>query len=177
MDFEKLDVGCGASPKGDVNVDLYVGYTPHTGDQVNSETFQKIEPKKINNFVRADGCHLPFRDCSFNEVFSSHLIEHVVNPFVLVKEMVRVVKYEKVIVIRCPHKFARGAKELRHHVSKLDEKWFRDVARRLRLTILSMDVTWMPIGFKLGFIHVRPIAKPWEIILSMRRSNITEEKV
>ena len=25
-----LDVGCGATPKGDVNVDLWTGFTPHT---------------------------------------------------------------------------------------------------------------------------------------------------
>jgi len=38
-----LDVGCGADPKGDVNGDLFTGYTPHN-------ICITIDPKKAKNF-------------------------------------------------------------------------------------------------------------------------------
>jgi len=45
--------------------------------------------------------HLPFKDESFNAVFSSHTIEHVQNPLLMLREMCRVAN-EK-IVVRCMH--------------------------------------------------------------------------
>lgn len=151
-------------------MDLYTGFSPHTGDQLHPETFQKIEPKRTSNFVNADGYHLPFKDGAFEEVYSSHLIEHMTSPFIFLKELSRVTKVMGNIEIRCPHKYARGRREMIHHVSKLDGGWFRAAAEKLRLGILTLNVTWMPIGFRIGFFHVRPFAKPWDIQVVMRKT-------
>jgi len=169
LPFRRLDVGCGTNPTGDVNVDLYTDFSPHTGDQLHPDTFQKIEPKRISNFIKAEGCHLPFRNDSFEEVYSSHLIEHIKAPLMFLKELARVTRFMGTLNVRCPHRFARGPKEMPCHVSKLDEKWFATAAGRLSLKILFLNITWMPIGFRVGFFHIRPFAKAWELDVMMRK--------
>src|SRR5213594_4392499 len=65
----RLDVGCGGYPTGDVNCDLARTKDWFKGD------------------VICDCHHLPFIDRSFDEVYSSHTIEHVSSPY---KNAVRV---------------------------------------------------------------------------------------
>lgn len=80
-----LDVGCGNSPKGDVNCDLYVGKTSHLMSKNNL-----IDPRRIPNFVRCSAEYLPFQDNVFDIVNASELMEHIVNPPFLLAEMKRV---------------------------------------------------------------------------------------
>jgi ubiquinone/menaquinone biosynthesis C-methylase UbiE len=114
-----LDVGCGPCPRGDVNVDLYVEKTIHRTHQ------QEINPKQIRNFVKADSLHLPFKTDSFDNVVSYHVIEHVDNPTLFLKECIRVAK--KQVLIVCPHAWARS-KPFRcqdmAHKSYFRCKWF-----------------------------------------------------
>jgi ubiquinone/menaquinone biosynthesis C-methylase UbiE len=51
-----------------------------------------MNPKGYSNFVKASAEHLPFRDNSFIEVYSSHLLEHLDNPDKALAEMKRVSK-------------------------------------------------------------------------------------
>lgn len=86
----KLDVGCGTEPKGDVNVDFFKrGFNPQTGDQIHGEF---MSPLKIQNFILADAEWLPFKDDCFDVVFSSHVMEHVQNPLLMLREMCSVAK-------------------------------------------------------------------------------------
>jgi SAM-dependent methyltransferase len=66
-----LDIGCGSSPKGDVNCDMYIGETPHIMIR------HRINAKKIPNFVLCDAMHLPFRNKTFDIVNASQVLEHV----------------------------------------------------------------------------------------------------
>jgi hypothetical protein len=126
-----LDVGCGneKSAKGSVNIDLCrEKYNRQIGNQTTGE---KMNPRKIPNFVVADACHLPFRDKSFLMSFSSHTIEHVSNPVLMFKELSRV--SIRRVVIRCPHRRGSGAKRP-FHINYLDEEWFNIVSRKLGMT-------------------------------------------
>jgi len=85
-----LDIGCGESAKkGDIGLD-----------------FRKTSSVD----VLADARMLPFRDESFDHVYSSHLIEHFshreVN--VVLVEWVRVLRRDGIIEIRCPDLRARS---------------------------------------------------------------------
>lgn len=62
----RLDVGCGNTPTGDVNVDL-PSFERHR-DGI------KLASQKIPNFVYASSYALPFRNNSFDGVVSFHLL-------------------------------------------------------------------------------------------------------
>jgi ubiquinone/menaquinone biosynthesis C-methylase UbiE len=68
-----LDVGCGNSPKGDVNVDLFF----HV---------------RCENFVIGEVHHLPFKTSVFENVYSKHCLEHLESPLQFFKEAKRVLK-------------------------------------------------------------------------------------
>lgn len=80
----KLDVGCGANPTGDVNVDLLVHESDYTWTQ---------NPHNILNFVKATAEFLPFQTDCFDEVYSSHLLEHLDEPNIALNEMFRVSRH------------------------------------------------------------------------------------
>ena len=98
---ELLDVGCGHRAKGDVNVDLFVEATAHrcVDQRVNDDVALHVH--EIKNFVKADACHLPFRDRAVKKSYSWHLIEHLVDPELFLRELMRV--SEEQIEVRCPN--------------------------------------------------------------------------
>jgi ubiquinone/menaquinone biosynthesis C-methylase UbiE len=101
----RLDVGCGNNPTGNVNVDLFMNeQTLH----VDSHTKRFIDSKKIPNPVKADAQHLPFKDDAFEEVFCSHVLEHVENPTKALLELIRVSKSKVIVVL--PHRYFPGHK-------------------------------------------------------------------
>jgi len=115
-----LDVGCGSDPKGDVNVDLFVDPIQRWG--------QRIDPKKIKNFVFADAHYLPFRDESFQIVYSSHLLEHCLHPLKVLEEFHRVSKAIVYLEVPygdrypddCPsHLYSWTMKSFQHLLSKI----------------------------------------------------------
>lgn len=119
-----LDVGCGDHPRGNVNVDLC----------------GKVD-------VKADGCHLPFRDGCFSFVFCIHVIEHVQDPYRLLRELMRVANGE--IYLRCPHRLGTEAKR-DGHVYFFRKKWFLDLFKKWRVNA-SVDYSkwrrrfwWIP---------------------------------
>jgi hypothetical protein len=115
VDYLKLDVGCGANltnpksiPQGDVNCDI-----------------QKPN-RKITNFVLCDAQHLPFKDGTFSSVLANHVIEHVDNPFLMLKEMLRVANGKVTIVTPFKLQPARGfgSKTPGQHRCHFNKKWF-----------------------------------------------------
>lgn len=84
-----LDIGCGERKKGDIGIDLR-----KTG---------AVD-------VIADARMLPFKDESFDYVYSSHLIEHFSHREVkkVLLEWVRILKRKGTIEIRCPDLRARS---------------------------------------------------------------------
>jgi len=99
--FEKLDVGCGHRPTGDVNVDLFPEPSAHRASDQRVNDDVALHVREIPNFVVADALHLPFRERSFVRVYSWHLIEHLENPEGFLEESCRVAAEE--IEVRCPN--------------------------------------------------------------------------
>ena len=120
MEFKVLDVGCGENPKGDVNVDIF---NPKLGTaQIrDQQRIYFVDANKIPNFIRCDAQYLPFKDGSFKRVRSFHTIEHVENPLLMLRELIRVSNGK--VEIRCPHKRSYWAK-MPFHFHVFDEKWF-----------------------------------------------------
>lgn len=84
-----LNIGCGEDPKGDIRLDIR-------------------KTRSVN--IIADARMLPFRDESFDYVYSSHLIEHFSHRYVrnVLLEWVRALKKGGIIEISCPDFRARA---------------------------------------------------------------------
>ncbi len=122
----KLDVGCGSNPRGDINVDFFTGgWNSQEGDQKKGEL---MNPQLIPNLVVAHAEFLPFRDGCFDVAFSSHTVEHVKNPFRMMRELLRVSRGK--VIVRCPHRKGSGAKRP-FHINYLDEEWFNKLLLKL----------------------------------------------
>ncbi|MDB5007614.1 MAG: hypothetical protein JWP45_2007 [Mucilaginibacter sp.] len=84
--YNILEVGGGNHPdkRAHVVVDKYVEDNTHrSGD---------LKVLKNQQFLQADGEHLPFKDKEFDYVICRHVLEHVDDPIQFVKEQARVAK-------------------------------------------------------------------------------------
>ena len=77
-----IDLGCGATPAGDVNIDLNPSWS-----------FAK-------NFILASAEKMPIRSNIASLLVTSHLLEHVLNPFEVLSEIKRVTNKA---IIRVPN--------------------------------------------------------------------------
>ena len=84
----KLNLGCGYDRKAEyVNVD---------------------QIKTPASDILADLHHLPFKKNAFNEVYLSHVLEHILEPDKALKEVHRISKLNGKIIIRVPHAFTHS---------------------------------------------------------------------
>jgi hypothetical protein len=93
----ELDVGCGDNPRGDVKVDIYTYWNPQIRDQ--GQPYY-VNVKYIPNFIKASAKHLPFRNDVFETVTAFEVIEHLDNPFLAIKEMLRVCNSKIVLLVQ-----------------------------------------------------------------------------
>lgn len=156
----RLDVGCGDHPQGNVNSDLYLTESPHLHKR-------RIDPKKCPNFVRCDAHYLPFRNNVFEEVLSSHLLEHLGNPSEVLKEMLRVSSYKVTFIV--PHRMRRGFREVFYpRFAKEHHKiifTYRNIDSWLRRIGLTFDIF---TRYRILPHRVFPIVQiPWDIMVTV----------
>jgi len=129
-----LDIGCGHLPKGDVNVDRFIEATSHRSQDQRKRDDQPLDAGRIPNLICADACHLPFKNNTFETVYSSHTLEHT-NGSKMFSEAVRVSRKE--ITIICPNQVGcRGKKTL--HKYPVNLTWFHKAARHFQLIIQEL---------------------------------------
>lgn len=124
----KLDLGCGHKFEGDVNVDLFIETTTHRSLEADMRSNTDVKLTNIPNLIQADcgsSCfeHLPFKDNIFDLTVSNHLVEHIDEPFLLLKEMVRVTKPNGKIRVTTPHRLSHNRKWIMHKYS-FNLTWF-----------------------------------------------------
>ncbi|MFH1282771.1 MAG: methyltransferase domain-containing protein [bacterium] len=87
--MNQLNLGCGQFPKKDfINVDI-------------------DKSSKADLICNLDKFPYPFKDQRFDLVTAEHLIEHLEDPFKVMAELNRILKYGGKLVIKAPH-FSRG---------------------------------------------------------------------
>jgi ubiquinone/menaquinone biosynthesis C-methylase UbiE len=105
----------------------------------------------VKNFVRCDGQFLPFRDGVFDVVRCFHVIEHVLNPFLLLRELVRVSCYK--VWLRCPHRFGDKfriqvlRKKCDSHLHFLNKRWFVEFGSRLGCYVYCKTIGFLGLPF------------------------------
>lgn len=81
--YMTLDIGCGVVGKGLVNTDLFIDAPEHRSGG-------KININKYNCFVLSDVHYLPFRNKVFKCSRLIHVLEHLNNPIMGLKEISRI---------------------------------------------------------------------------------------
>lgn len=164
--LNSLDVGCGFTPEGDVNCDLYV---TDVDDHRRGGDTNKIITAKIPNFVRCDAQYLPFRKNLFNAVVCKQVIEHVDRPSLLFSELVRVSRNMADITVETTHRLGEALSLKRtdrkwyriHHISKMTRSYLRRMAAQYGCKhILTYIVNyahfphdylpWLKLPFEIG---------------------------
>ncbi len=89
MKYKNLNLGCGEFKKeGYVNVDYYSVSKPDVKHNLNAVPY-------------------PFKNDSFELIEADHVLEHLENPFAVMKELYRIAADNCRILIKVPH-FSRG---------------------------------------------------------------------
>lgn len=87
--MDKLNLGCGTFKKdGFINMDSDVEAAPDLLYNLNNLPY-------------------PFNDNSFSLIEANHVLEHLENPFDVMKEIYRILRPDGKVIIRVPH-FSRG---------------------------------------------------------------------
>ncbi len=153
-----LDVGCGADPKGDVNVDAF----PKNREQC----AEPWNPKQTKNFVLADAQHLPFRDKAFSRVVCNRMFEHVHNPLETAREMARVATQR--VDLKVPsqysldwyektHLYSWSPSTLRNLLSLAFKSVYVSYSTRINLLSTSRIARYIPvINVFLSKLWIRP---------------------
>lgn len=126
----KLDIGCGPVKKpGFVGIDKY-------------DYGQAI--------IRDVEKGLPFSDNLVDEIYCSHLIEHVADWAFLFNEMWRVCVNNALIIIRCPN-FEQGKGFLPYHKTFYSKKFFRQITDDASTkAVKEIDKEGLRAKYKLG---------------------------
>jgi SAM-dependent methyltransferase len=128
-----LDVGCGNMPTGDVNCDSHVYDVGHRS-AIGVIGKANLKPRAIPNFVLCSGLALPFKDSAFDMAYSSHVIEHVSEPFLFLKELLRVSNFR--VVVKCPHRYGDrvlfwNSPDKILHLHFFSKAWFIEAIKKL----------------------------------------------
>ncbi|MCK4589181.1 MAG: methyltransferase domain-containing protein [Nanoarchaeota archaeon] len=97
MGLKKLNLGCGNYKlKGYINVDINPLFKPDTIIDLNNiESYKQFESNE------------------YDEIYMSHILEHLSDPFSLMKEFHRILKPKGILKIKVPH-FSRGFTHSQH---------------------------------------------------------------
>lgn len=121
-----LDIGCGQKPYLFMlhdRVDCYVGMDLETVGASAADVY-------------ADSLCLPFRPASFDTVFSTQVIEHVTNPFRMMREISAVLKPGGALVLTAPQ--AWPLHEVPHDYFRYTRYGLAELARQSGLEVVHM---------------------------------------
>ena len=134
-----LDVGCGERPYAQ---ELKEGAGAVVGLEPDRDRYGETPPE-----VWGSALELPFRDESFDTVFSSQVLEHVPEPAQMVAEIGRVLRPDGYLILTAPHIW--GIHEEPHDYFRFTGFGLEHLARRAGLEPLSarpMAGYWVTAG-------------------------------
>lgn len=160
-----LDIGCGHSPRGDVNVDLFVNPTAHRSQDQRVNDDKRLDTRAIPNSVRADAEFIPFRNDIFDSVVTYHTIEHTNNPLLMLSEMKLVCEKNGSLTSVCPSKYdsLRRIKVLHRHQFDKESLGKALAESGVKILALKHSVYYTLLRHRRVFQHVPLFRFPVEI--------------
>jgi predicted SAM-dependent methyltransferase len=134
--LDKLNLGCGTDIReGYINLDF--------------EKFTGIDV--IHNLNKLPS---PFKPNTFNEIIMQNVLEHLENPYGVMKELWRISKSEALIQIRVPHFSSNNAWGDIQHKRGFNSETFKNKNLSGMFKIINQRITFSHFRF-----FMRPIAK------------------
>ncbi len=96
-----LEVGCGNGLV--LSILKKKGYTKCYGVDISKLFIHEAKQKKIPHVYSYDGVSLPFKDGYFDLISSFNVLEHTEDPSRYLKEQIKKVKKEGIIIVGCPN--------------------------------------------------------------------------
>lgn len=152
--MKKLNLGCGVWKRPDcINVDFR----------------KEVEPDVVHDL---NVFPYPFADDSFDVIEASHVLEHLDRPFVVMKELHRILKPGGLLHLKVPH-FSRGMTHAEHKSGfdlmfpyYFDKRFVEGGYYGVDFTVRRVELHWM------AFFHLmRNIGIPKSTILVLRVVN------
>lgn len=134
-----LDIGCGEKPYYDI-------YSSRVGSYLGLDLFRK-NPETVKADVYGDALNLPFRDGSFDTVVSFQVMEHVKEPWRMVKEISRTLSSGGYAIISAPHIW--GLHEVPNDYFRFTEYGFRYLLESSNLEVVKVEAMagyWVTAG-------------------------------
>ena len=114
-------------------IDLFVSKTIH-------RHYKDLDVKKTPNFIKCDAQNLPFKDNAFELSYSSNVLEHVENPYQMLREMIRVSKTRLQLLI--PNWISGREPEHKYYFSK---RWIVKTLRNLGVYHVACKYEFKPL--------------------------------
>ncbi|PIN90895.1 hypothetical protein COU60_00945 [Candidatus Pacearchaeota archaeon CG10_big_fil_rev_8_21_14_0_10_34_76] len=125
----KLNLGCGEDvKKGYLNID-----------------FEKF--KGVDKLINLNNLPYPFKDNSFDEILMYNILEHLNDPYQIMKEIHRISKPEAIIKIRTPHFSSNNAWGDLQHKRGFNSETFKNSNMSSFYSIKSQIITFPHIRF------------------------------
>jgi len=147
----KLNLGCGEDYKeGYVNVDFHGHVNIDVQHDLNSIPY-------------------PFADNSFDHVLASHVLEHLDRPFVVMKELHRILKPGGTLIVKVPH-FSRGFTHAEHKAGfdVTFPKYFDPTFTKSGYFGVHFGLTRMELHY-FAFFHLLPYMGVGRITIALMR--------
>ena len=158
---ELLDVGCGNKPWLDVFRPRVSKYTGIEHESVFSETTASTSGSGENApdlYYRGDA--LPFADASFDTVASFQVLEHTADPFVLVRDMARVLRPGGRLILSAP--FSYRVHEAPHDFFRYTAHGLQSLVEREHLrveSVIPFGGLWSVLAHKVNSHLVLKVAR------------------
>jgi SAM-dependent methyltransferase len=140
-ELKKLNLGCGADKK--------VGY-------VNIDWNDFVKPDVMYNLNEVP---YPFADSTFDLIEAFHVLEHLDRPFIIMKELHRILKPGGQLIIKVPH-FSRGLSHAEHtHGFDVTFPMFfnRELTKAAFSGYFGVDYRLLDLRMKwLAFLYILP---------------------
>ncbi len=134
---EVIDVG-GWDFFDDVCRHPRIGFTRWLTVEPTAVSGRKADPR--HEFLQADGCHLPLADSSFDTALNIQVLEHVLEPLQMMKEMARVLKPGGHAVVMVPQTGALHF--VPDHYQNVTRYWLLAACKREGLDVVRL----LPLG-------------------------------
>lgn len=134
MNFDKINLGCGNDiKKGFLNVD-----------------FEKFNG--VDKMIDLNRVPYPFKDKQFKEVYMRNILEHLDNPYEIMKEIHRISADNATITIRVPHFSSNNVWGDLQHKRGFNTDTFKNENMSKLFQVMRQEITFSYLRFFMGWL-------------------------